>query len=635
MRRDYRKVEVDKDIQDLIGMDEAKVVFQAAKAKVRYVEKTGDKSALKTCLNLVITGNPGTGKTMFSRLLYRFMRAYGILKSEHEIFVERNGLELKGQFLGDTAPKVKRAVRDALGGCLFIDEAYALAEGGQDVAGGGDSFAKDAVRTLLTEVENNRTSVMVVLAGYKDKMARLMRMDPGLDRRFPQRLHLRDYAKDQLAEVCLIKAKTFGRTFEAGLLEKLAKHIGDFYHREISQQNAGLALNLTEKAVDRQIERLVGTFSGTLSQGADEDGQELSRQMSWGSVGAAQMKEMSRVLTADDFGISEQPTLGDEEEKAKILQEVDAMIGMENIKGYFRSIEQSVRYVEQGGNFELLKTSLNMVITGNPGTGKTTVARMVARYLHAFGILPRDRFVEKNGLDLKGKYLGHTSHTVKEAIADAMGGCLFLDEAYALVDGGGDGFSSEAVRTLLTEVENNRTNLLVVLAGYEDKMLTNHDSLMKTDPGLPRRFATTLHLEDYSPAELALIAEKAATERFELRFDDGLLEDLAAHIVRCHSADVARQNGGLAINLTEQAFRRLAQRVVREGLGMSDAAQVLTAVDFAIGVEVAEPGAVAVAGGGGDADMETDALPERPTPPSFGACCLSQPSDRLSQLLRV
>ena len=76
---------------------------------------------------------------MFSRLLYRFMRAYGILKSDHEVFVERNGLELKGQFLGDTAPKVKRAVRDALGGCLFIDEAYALAEGGQDVAlEGGD-----------------------------------------------------------------------------------------------------------------------------------------------------------------------------------------------------------------------------------------------------------------------------------------------------------------------------------------------------------------------------------------------------------------------------------------------------------------------------------------------------------------
>ena len=212
--------------------------------------------------------------------------------------------------------------------------------------------------------------------------------------------------------------------------------------------------------------------------------------------------------------------------------------------------------------------------------------------------------MEKNGLDLKGKYLGHTSHTVKEAIADAMGGCLFLDEAYALVDDGGDGFSSEAVRTLLTEVENNRSNLLVVLAGYEDKMITDPDSLMNTDPGLPRRFASRLHLDDYSPADLALIAEKAARERFELSFADGLVEDLAAHIVRVHSADIAQHNGGLSINLTEQAFRRLAHRVVRDSLGHTPAATVLVAADFQIlgrqgaelmeeGLEAAGPGTVA------------------------------------------
>jgi AAA+ superfamily predicted ATPase len=99
------------------------------------------------------------------------------------------------------------------------------------------------------------------------------------------------------------------------------------------------------------------------------------------------------------------------------------------------------------------------------------VARHIARYLHAHGILPRDAFVERNALVLKGQYVGQTAPTVVEAVRDAMGGCLFIDEAYALCDRGGDKFSGEVVRTLLTEVENHRTGLLVVLAGYADKMV--------------------------------------------------------------------------------------------------------------------------------------------------------------------
>ena len=94
-------------------------------------------------------------------------------------------------------------------------------------------------------------------------------------------------------------------------------------------------------------------------------------------------------------------------------------------------------------------------------------------------------------LELKGRFVGHTSHTVKEAVADAMGGCLFVDEAYSLVDRGGDRFSGEAVRMLLTELENNRGQVLVIMAGYADKM----SDLMGADPGMPRRFVKTLNLE--------------------------------------------------------------------------------------------------------------------------------------------
>jgi len=227
------------------------------------------------------------------------------------------------------------------------------------------------------------------------------------------------------------------------------------------------------------------------------------------------------------------------------------------VKAFFKELSRTVAFVERGGDPRVLQTSLNLRLTGNPGTGKTTVARLIGRYLYAHGVLPRDTFVERNALALKGQFVGQTAPTVSEAVRDAMGGCLFIDEAYALADRGGDKFSGEVVRTLLTEVENHRTGLLVVLAGYADKM----DVLMDSDPGLRRRFSLVLQLEDYSPEELADICEHAALDRFKLSFAPGLREALAHHIRSKHGSEIHQHNGGLAVTLAERAFRRLATRL--------------------------------------------------------------------------
>merc|ERR1711904_458782 len=161
------------------------------------------------------------------------------------------------------------------------------------------------------------------------------------------------------------------------------------------------------------------------------------------------------------------------------------------------------------------------VLTGNPGTGKTTFARVFFRFLRAHGVLKKDVFIERNALELKGEYCDQTAPQIKEIFRMALGGCLFLDEAYALANG--DKFSNEAIRMLLTEVENHRTEVLVVLAGYDDKM----DELLRADPGLARRFPHALKLPDYSAVDIARIAHGFALSHMEVPFAEGLEEVLA------------------------------------------------------------------------------------------------------------
>jgi hypothetical protein len=182
-----------------------------------------------------------------------------------------------------------------------------------------------------------------------------------------------------------------------------------------------------------------------------------------------------------------------------------------------------------------------MVLTGNPGTGKTTFARLLFRFLRAYGVLKKDTFVECTALELKAKYVGQTAHNVRATVKDALGGCLFLDEAYALAgDGHADAFSNEAIRTLLTEVENHRTGLLVVLAGYKDKMV----GLMQADPGMPRRFPQSLHLPDYTPTQVAQISSAVASSRFSMHFEAGLELRLARALSDpCRAAEISKQNG--------------------------------------------------------------------------------------------
>jgi len=240
-------------------------------------------------------------------------------------------------------------------------------------------------------------------------------------------------------------------------------------------------------------------------------------------------------ITEADFpkAVNEERTVDE------ILAELDAMVGMTEIKKTVRDIYNKIQYQKEVEEKEGVKGAgegNNIVVTGNPGTGKTTIIRTLGALFKAIGFLKNDTVIECNGNDLKGSYLGQSKDKVNEKCDEAMGGILFVDEAYVLADidrGGGaiDSFAREAVETLMTRFENDRTKFVGVVAGYPRQMDIFLDTI---NPGMRRRFKHFLHLPDYSAEELFLIfntlitkgkftltpeAEAAAKEAIQVMYD--------------------------------------------------------------------------------------------------------------------
>ena len=573
---------IDAEVATLVGMDCIKKWFEETKGKIHFVEGGGSAAVLESnCLNMVLTGNPGTGKTTVARLMFKFLHAYGVLKKN--VFIEANALELKGEYIGQTAPKVQGMIRSAMGGCLFLDEAYAL--------NGKDSFSNEAIRTLLTEVENNRSSVMVILAGYRDKMSGLMRADPGLPRRFPIAHHLSDYRAEELVVIARDRARSiYGMSFGAGVAEGLVSAFQTTYASEMSQHNGGLAVRVVEEAMGRFATRMSRLMNATAAEASDKvTGSEIRDAVTCKELSlrdfniedlvsdhvsdaketkakaeSAQEAAERRVREAEAAERAEEAA---QREKLQVeaMADLEGMVGFEDAKKYVRKLVLKVKFVKAGGSRRVLDTCRNLVLTGNPGVGKTTFARILHRVLYAFGVLKEDTFVERNALALKGEYVGQTSPKVSEAFAAAKGGTLFLDEAYALAGIGGscrgpDSFARDAIATLLTEAENHRTDVMVVLAGYEGPMR----QLLDADPGLRRRFPAHLALPNYSGSELARIAAEAAVRRFGVELAPGVEKQLEYLITTRYASEVAHHNASLPIRMVEDALSAMSERTMEE-----------------------------------------------------------------------
>lgn len=475
--------------------------------------------------HLVFTGNPGTGKTTVARLLSKIYAALGVIESDKVVETDRSGL-VEG-YVGQTAIKTKKVIESAMGGILYIDEAYTLAKDGND-------FGQEAIDTLLKEMEDHRDELIVIVAGYTDQMSKFIYSNPGLKSRFKTFINFNDYSGEELYRIFDSLCKNNSFKVEQGALLDLKKYFMRMAKNKSPHfANGREVRNYFEKVVCRQAHRI-----------------SLENNPS--------VKVLS-TITREDLAIENH-----QEIQMQAVNELMKMVGLNTVKKEIQTMLSMVKMqmtrAEEG--LDTNKISYHMVFLGNPGTGKTTVARIVAKILYSIGAIAEDKLVEVDSSMLIAGYTGQTAIKTKDVINRAIGGVLFIDEAYTLERNTG-GFGQEAIDTLLKVMEDYRDNLVVIVAGYKVEMKKFIDS----NPGLKSRFSNYIYFDDYSSVELFNIYKRyCEKEQYKMDVDaERLLQEYINENIKLFSG-----NGRDVRNLFEKMKKEQANRLSGEQCEFED-----------------------------------------------------------------
>lgn len=246
----------------------------------------------------------------------------------------------------------------------------------------------------------------------------------------------------------------------------------------------------------------------------------------------------------------------------KMEQEMSALVGMEELKGFIKEIYAwlYVNKCREAQGLKVEKQVLHMMFKGNPGTGKTTVARLLGNLFHEMNVLTKGHLIEVERADLVGEYIGHTAQKTRDLLKKAMGGILFIDEAYSLARGGEKDFGKEAIDTLVKAMEDQQHDFILILAGYSGEM----EKFLRLNPGLPSRFPIMVSFPDYSVDELMEIARKMVAERQYIMSKD-LEWKLRQHLQRvCAASEKSFSNGRYIRNIIEKSVRKQSVRLLRD-----------------------------------------------------------------------
>lgn len=482
-------------------------------------------------VRLLIVGPPGIGARKVTTFLGRCATEAGLGAGGVHTAVPDEWLETSRVFRDVTTK-----LQDAAGGALYLQQL-----GRYGTTGNGAVV----LRSLDENLDTLGANIPVIVATAEaDEIARLISAAPNLVRRF-HTVRSRDLTGDEIAEVLHQLAADRHVAIEPDALDTVRHELhllsgtGEF-------RNARLAEHLLERAVTHAVTHRPGEI----------------------------------VLHAEDFAAFESPLRIAQPAVDDVMKDLHRLVGLRDIKRDVEQLTSEVKFwaERRAQGLPVIEPSRHMVFTGNPGTAKTTVARLVARLYASLGLLRTGQLTEVTRADLVAEYVGQTGPRVRRIVEQSLGGVLFIDEAYSLApkDSARD-FGAEAITELLKAMEDHRDDLVVIAAGYPKEM----ERFLETNPGLQSRFARHFRFEDYSDEELAaMFTAMADVARFGV--DDDVPERLAELLADQRAGD-AFANGRTVRNIFERAVASAGRRQVDNATKQA----VISAEDLSVGVGTA------------------------------------------------
>ncbi|MEO6168645.1 MAG: AAA family ATPase, partial [Chitinophagales bacterium] len=378
-------------LDELIGLVTIKTKIHEYLKYLEFTKLRTEKGLTdgdKLNLHSVFTGNPGTGKTTVARLLSHIYAKMGLLSKGHLVEVDR--ADLVAEYIGQTAPRTKEVINRARGGVLFIDEAYSLARKSDD----SKDFGKEVIEILLKEVSDGKGDIAIIVAGYPEEMETFLDSNPGLKSRFSQVFEFPDYLPQELDAIAEFALKERNLVFSSDAKKYLYEKLVEAYrNRDRSFGNARLVNGWIDEAKLNMGLRVM----------RHQDPKSLNKE----SFTTVEMEDFRKIFASRDHDLPDIPI--DEFLLKDALQDLNGLVGMNNIKSEINEMVKLVRFYREEGKDVLSRFSLHSVFMGNPGTGKTTVARIIARIYKALGLLERGHLVEVDKQALVAGYIGQTA----------------------------------------------------------------------------------------------------------------------------------------------------------------------------------------------------------------------------------